>query len=105
MYAFFLSCRRRQTRCSLVTVVQTCALPICRIDHQSTHLGAIFEVVGEREDRKADHAPIDARTLRRMADPVAVERPVDAETREYHAARSAERRVGKEGVSTCRYRR
>src|SRR3546814_8059254 len=34
MFSFFLSSRRRHTRCSLVTGVQTCALPIFR----STHL-------------------------------------------------------------------
>src|SRR3546814_1335401 len=28
--SFFLSSRRRHTRCALVTGVQTCALPICR---------------------------------------------------------------------------
>src|SRR3546814_3403742 len=28
---FFMSCRRRHTRCALVTGVQTCALPISRI--------------------------------------------------------------------------
>src|SRR3546814_3049541 len=28
---FFLSSRRRHTRCALVTGVQTCALPICRV--------------------------------------------------------------------------
>src|SRR3546814_14195373 len=28
---FFLASRRRHTRCALVTGVQTCALPICRI--------------------------------------------------------------------------
>src|SRR3546814_8537392 len=28
-YMFFFSSRRRHTRCALVTVVQTCALPIC----------------------------------------------------------------------------
>src|SRR3546814_4204792 len=28
-YHFFFSSRRRQTRCALVTGVQTCALPIC----------------------------------------------------------------------------
>src|SRR3546814_7572260 len=28
MYCFFFSSRRRHTRCSLVTGVQTCALPI-----------------------------------------------------------------------------
>src|SRR3546814_5814849 len=29
MLLFFLSSRRRHTRCALVTGVQTCALPIC----------------------------------------------------------------------------
>src|SRR3546814_8896845 len=29
---FFFSSRRRQTRCALVTGVQTCALPICLLD-------------------------------------------------------------------------
>src|SRR3546814_8446962 len=29
-FCFFFSSRRRHTRCALVTVVQTCALPICR---------------------------------------------------------------------------
>src|SRR3546814_1734827 len=28
---FFFSSRRRHTRCALVTGVQTCALPICRV--------------------------------------------------------------------------
>src|SRR3546814_9776107 len=30
-FFFFFSSRRRHTRCALVTGVQTCALPICRI--------------------------------------------------------------------------
>src|SRR3546814_15032425 len=29
-FLFFVSSRRRHTRCALVTGVQTCALPICR---------------------------------------------------------------------------
>src|SRR3546814_10014192 len=29
---FFVSSRRRHTRCALVTGVQTCALPICRLE-------------------------------------------------------------------------
>src|SRR3546814_2594041 len=33
--SFFLSSRRRHTRCALVTGVQTCALPICRLDNWS----------------------------------------------------------------------
>src|SRR3546814_12643736 len=32
-YAFFVSSRRRHTRCALVTGVQTCALPICERGH------------------------------------------------------------------------
>src|SRR3546814_10819690 len=31
---FFFSSRRRHTRCALVTGVQTCALPICRLFHR-----------------------------------------------------------------------
>src|SRR3546814_2598867 len=31
MFFFFFSSRRRHTRCALVTGVQTCALPICRL--------------------------------------------------------------------------
>src|SRR3546814_11629864 len=30
-FCFFFSSRRRHTRCALVTGVQTCALPICRL--------------------------------------------------------------------------
>src|SRR3546814_7237620 len=32
LVTFVLSSRRRHTRCALVTVVQTCALPISRLD-------------------------------------------------------------------------
>src|SRR3546814_7693574 len=43
---FFFSSRRRHTRCALVTGVQTCALPICRLrlaqllDEPTNHLDA-----------------------------------------------------------------
>src|SRR3546814_4369060 len=45
----FFSSRRRQTRCALVTGVQTCALPICRHrrerdGHVSPHEAAVFPV-------------------------------------------------------------
>src|SRR3546814_17533455 len=36
MFVFFLSSRRRHTRCALGTGVQTCALPIC----SALHIGA-----------------------------------------------------------------
>src|SRR3546814_10271030 len=32
LFLFFFSSRRRHTRCALVTGVQTCALPICRLE-------------------------------------------------------------------------
>src|SRR3546814_5406893 len=39
LVVFFFSSRRRQTRCALVTGVQTCALPICGV---SSALGGIL---------------------------------------------------------------
>src|SRR3546814_5105877 len=42
---FFLSSRRRQTRCALVTGVQTCALPICLLDCFGSSLEAIHEEI------------------------------------------------------------
>src|SRR3546814_7296266 len=46
---FFLSSRRRHTRCALVTGVQTCALPISEV--------ALAAVVG-RADAKWDERPV-----------------------------------------------
>src|SRR3546814_9585470 len=33
VWVFFISCRRRHTRCALVTGIQTCALPISEVHH------------------------------------------------------------------------
>src|SRR3546814_3285037 len=101
---FFFSSRRRHTRCALVTGVQTCALPISAdvplaIDHFRYFAGCI----------RAEEGGIST---------------IDADTIAYHfreplgvvgqiipwnfpllmAARSEERRVGKECVSTFRSR-
>src|SRR3546814_1981254 len=93
---FFLSSRRRHTRCALVTGVQTCALPIS-VDQQLHDMGrqfvGIFEDVGEDAlgDRQLAHFG----------------RRTEAGThilRNDRAQRSEERRVGKEVVTTCRYR-
>src|SRR3546814_3499678 len=73
---FFFSSRRRHTRCALVTGVQTCALPISG---------------GRDQDIDAARHHVD---LRLLADPA----------EDDGAARSEERRVGKECVSTCRSR-
>src|SRR3546814_3052791 len=44
---FFFSSRRRHTRCALVTVVQTCALPICYVLSDATTPEALLEALGE----------------------------------------------------------
>src|SRR3546814_18481689 len=81
---FFVSSRRRHTRCALVTGVQTCALPIS--DDKPAYLRRVNQ---EHEDIYAAIQRQDAgaaRTAMRMH------------------LRSEERRVGKECVSTCRSR-
>src|SRR3546814_9293660 len=96
---FFLSCRRRHTRCALVTGVQTCALPIL----PSAHPYLLLNYHGKTRDvmtlahelGHGVHQLLAAPQGQLMADtPLTL-----AET-----ARSEERRVGKECVSTCRSR-
>src|SRR3546814_6479111 len=48
LWLFFVSSRRRHTRCALVTGVQTCALPICYVlsdaetlDHSAVLRGSV----------------------------------------------------------------
>src|SRR3546814_10856104 len=89
VYMFFVSSRRRHTRCALVTVVQTCALPI-----SSPGAGDLVNLLGAEDDvdrlgtwlgdRSDEHLPLDRRDL------------------DFRRIRSEERRVGKECVSTCR---
>src|SRR3546814_10809854 len=74
VYVLFFSSRRRHTRCALVTGVQTCALPISRPPSPD------HPHMGQDESG------------------LGIARPERAE------ARSEERRVGKECVSTCRSR-
>src|SRR3546814_12784259 len=86
----FFSSRRRHTRCALVTGVQTCALPIsrmgapalARIEREGTFVKGLHSI-GELDPsrRWIMHFP-----------------------HELSIKRSEERRVGKEGVSTCRSR-
>src|SRR3546814_17335281 len=83
---FFVSSRRRHTRCALVTGVQTCALPIYLI-----HAGTLDA---------AQLGP--SRTISLPGLSVTVSDMVDA--LQEVAGRSEERRVGKECVSTCRSR-
>src|SRR3546814_6638825 len=73
---FFFSSRRRHTRCALVTGVQTCALPIL-VYGRNIHLGPGGNCLACR-----------------FSETFLTEK----------LARSEERRVGKECVSTCRSR-
>src|SRR3546814_15622042 len=42
LLVFFFSSRRRHTRCALVTGVQTCALPICKLSLGSYSTAAVL---------------------------------------------------------------
>src|SRR3546814_12283784 len=89
---FFVSSRRRHTRCALVTGVQTCALPILGVPccRKRGRTGG---------EPKAGRVPPATRRRRRIPriDLVAPHERLDV-------GRSEERRVGKECVSTCRSR-
>src|SRR3546814_9602028 len=97
---FFFSSIRRHTRCALVTGVQTCALPIWLdsvglLARSVEDLTVLLQVL-------AGYDADDARSRRRR---VAFALP-DWDPGHLRAGllRSAARRVGKEGVSTCRAR-
>src|SRR3546814_9665193 len=89
IYIFFFSSRRRHTRCALVTGVQTCALPI------SSSSSAIGSRRVEPDRDIVDFCQILTFAPADQLVPLA---------RHAESVRSAERRVGKECVSTCRSR-
>src|SRR3546814_16437597 len=86
------SSRRRHTRCALVTGVQTCALPISRRRDLRSPAVARGRPPAAGADRRAGRQP---RRRAQSGDGAHVHR---------QSARSEERRVGKECVSTCRSR-
>src|SRR3546814_10296326 len=101
---FFCSSRRRHTRCALVTGVQTCALPILAEMLSAEGMMAAEEIMDADivvlntchiREKAAEKVYSDIGRLKREDGT----RPMIAV-----AGRSEERRVGKEGVSTCRYR-
>src|SRR3546814_20649052 len=81
---FFFSSRRRHTRCALVTGVQTCALPICGEAMAFGNLGQLAATGSGAANGSGMFAVSPGSRSRN--------------------ARSEERRVGKECVSTCRSR-
>src|SRR3546814_18259502 len=106
---FFFSRRRRHTRCALVTGVQTCALPISRFRHGSKGPRVLWPA--RSEPLMPSFAPALETTLHKALE-AASSRRHEYATLEHlllalvddEHARSEERRVGKEGVSTCRSR-
>src|SRR3546814_8126568 len=84
---FFFSSRSRHTRCALVTGVQTCALPICRLR------------IVERQDRRLHRTP-------RVSDRISTS-PVSDARRRRHPVPSTRRYSGSRGEigsASCRER-
>src|SRR3546814_1374099 len=111
---FFFSSRRRHTRCALVTGVQTCALPIfvllgCVRRHET------FEQLGYDDLVKLASwlgCEVKERIFPKIKDWLALSKIMERvetnpdwrKNNPTEGIRSAERRVGKEGASTCRTR-
>src|SRR3546814_959975 len=100
IYLFFSS-RRRHTRCALVTGVQTCALPI--LCQRICHIPANPEYSSLNVAQALQLAAWELRYALLQADGAAL-LPASAAHQPDPGARSAERRVGSECVSTCRAR-
>src|SRR3546814_5057124 len=96
MSDFFFSSRRRHTRCALVTGVQTCALPIFP---KRVHLTAALFQLGFHSLSLDQHGMASLQRDEGMRNALAA-----TEKKPGAMLRSEERRVGKEGVSTCRSR-
>src|SRR3546814_6369535 len=115
---FFVSSRRRQTRCALVTGVQTCALPICRKSPLRLTWPKLCDTlesegkagqnhgksgIGDGQGRRRRGIRPQARRCKRGGnrnDGQGGERGQPIGRR----ARSEARRAGQEDVSTCRSR-
>src|SRR3546814_8644681 len=98
MYAivFFFSSRRRHTRCALVTGVQTCALPIYPIAYLPEGKNTVVTAYSDSIKVVSKTGGELAKTLKSGVETITEKRKGQA--------RSEERRVGKEFVSTCRFR-
>src|SRR3546814_2820935 len=94
---FFVSSRRRHTRCALVTGVQTCALPILfEGEGWTVHTP---DLIGHGKDKEgADQKLVGVGLAEYRAEFAAALSALPPQPR------SEERRVGKECVSTCRSR-
>src|SRR3546814_10329515 len=96
----FLSSTRRHTSCALVTVVQTCALPISGA-MTTTLSGAPVTAYPLGFWQSADETLVGFEGMFLFSNPAMSE---DVFLAYFNNTRSEERRVGKECVSTCRSR-
>src|SRR3546814_1681417 len=88
---FFFSSRRRQTRCALVTGVQTCALPISAIASSSLSFSRGVRFISATPH--ARHRPALAQAVEREQHVVPQDRAVARkEARHRHAVETARRR-------------
>src|SRR3546814_8716988 len=110
---FFFSSRRRHTICALVTGVQTCALPIYLEKLSEFYLDrgyAQFEVESSQVSLSPDKkdvfvsASIKEGEIYRVSDVEVTGDTILPKEQIASMVRSEERRVGQEGVSTCRSR-
>src|SRR3546814_9106919 len=102
---FFFSSRRRHTRCALVTGVQTCALPIYgTVLAVGATPGEAYQGIDWGEAWPLHNESMKAYSEQRYADALEAVRAAVDRMPEHAGLRSEERRVGKEGVSTCRSR-
>src|SRR3546814_10404796 len=97
---FVFSSRRRHTRCALGTRIQTCALPIYTVEYLLPILRA--QTANPRWVGEATGDTLEfSYTQRGIKHTISVSDAVTSKSVTNN--RSAERRVGKEGVSTCIY--
>src|SRR3546814_4262349 len=107
MLYFCFSSRRRHTRCALVTVVQTCALPIFLVGELleiANPLVRLLELLAQGVDVRHELLQRLANLRRELGLRYAYHRGDILRRRHGTRLRSEERRVGKESVSTCRSR-
>src|SRR3546814_2326048 len=104
-FCFFFSSRRRHTRCALVTGVQTCALPI------SPGFDSVADITTCPGTDTCNLGISNSTEMARVLEKVILDEYADLiYNRDLKIKisgcmnRSEERRVGKECVSTCRYR-
>src|SRR3546814_3839431 len=99
---FFFSSRRRHTRCALVTGVQTCALPIFPSGTPLSQIVKTMPLLGTCSHGDGIHHHI--LVIQQHEGLVVVDLPRTRLQAHGAIARSEERRVGTECVSTCRSR-